>query len=208
MRIGRAGSAILAILMVTAALVGAASSAGAANGSDHGPPGHDNGPVSYHELHQRDGRSDGVSYDDDDHNRVACEDDRDQFRVHLYYNAPQLDFGQGHIPIVIDWGDGTQGSLPPFPNPHPTDPSRPYELVHTYPSGFNTTGVVIHDNWHDFLGHERRDDEGAPLDRVRDDCDQPPPLLPEVPVALLLPISAVVVAGTWYTLRRRRAHAA
>jgi hypothetical protein len=206
-RIGRAGVAALAPLLVSATLAATASSAAAGNGSGQRLSGHDDRrPVSYHTVHEPDGRVDGVSYDDADLNRVVCDDDIPRLRIRVFYFAPFLDFGHGHVPIVIDWGDGTHDAVPSFPNPHSPDPFRPYELVHTYPSGFATTGVAIHDNWHDLLGEAEGHREGAPLDVLRDSCpsESPPPLLPETPVAVLLPLSAAVVAGTWFTGRRRR----
>jgi hypothetical protein len=209
-RIGRAGVAALATFLVSGALAATATSAAAGNGSGHGPSGAEHGsPVSYHPLHDPDGRISGVSYDDDDRNRVVCDDDIPRLRIRIFYFAPFLDFGHGHVPIVIDWGDGTHDSVPSFPNPRSADPPRPYELVHTYRSGFDTTGAAIHDNWHDLLGEAEGHREGAPLDVLRDSCpsESPPPLLPETPVAVLLPLAAEVVAGTWFTWRHHRRRA-
>jgi len=118
--------------------------------------------------------------------------------IRVTYRYSWWDVGYRRFPIIVNWGDNSSTAMPGRPAPHPYDYSHPYQLDHTYAARFRYGNKVIADN--SFDGHLRII---LFLKRLLGSCP-PPPQTPEVPLAVVLPLTglAIVGVGTWRRQRR------
>ncbi len=121
------------------------------------------------------------------------------FRILVTYHDDGWGFGYDHVPFVIVWGDGTATQLPTQRPKHPFDPDHAFQVSHTYADSFNVGNHVLTDNLH------FRDPWWAyPLRQLLASCP-PPAQTPEVPWAILLPVSGLAIVG--FEVWRRQRHA-
>ena len=134
----------------------------------------------------------------DDHNAAYCLSGP-PWTVRVTYRDGAWGYGFRSFPIIISWGDHTITVVPTHRARHPYDYSHPFQADHTYAANFDPRGRFLTDNA--FGPYTRLI---VSLKRLAGTCP-PPAQTPEVPFAIVLPISGLAIIGFVVWRRQRRA---